>query len=245
MRASGHQQQTHYQRGGDKKDHEAYLPDDRGNSGPLAHPSEEPPQKRKGQRRRQAHSEASHAHHPHTFPCLAKPGGVKAHPHLRGPHQTGIGGQRLGAQSTYYDVGCFRIIAAGFAFLQVIPQPKLAERLARLRPERSARELRHVHSVSCLCFCSLQPCHQQIQSAIQPRLHRAHRRSSHGGDFFQRHAFLKAQDHGLAILRRNADQHRVDAFGLLVLLYNFPRRRPRVSGLERRVVFVFPSGRRG
>ena len=125
MRASGHQQQTHYQRGSDKKDHEAYLPDDRGNSGPLAHPSEEPPQKRKGQRRRQAHSEASHAHHPHTFPCLAKPGGVKAHPHLGGPHQTGIGGQRLGAQSTYYDVGCFRIIAAGFAFLQVISQPKL------------------------------------------------------------------------------------------------------------------------
>ena len=62
---------------------------------PLPHPGKEPPQERNGQRCRKTYAEASHPHHPHSFPRLAKPGGVEAHSHLRGPHQAGISGQRL------------------------------------------------------------------------------------------------------------------------------------------------------
>ena len=62
------------------------------NSGPLAHPGKEPPQKGNGERRGKAYAQAGHPYQPHAFPRLPKPAGMEAHPHLGGAHQAGIGG---------------------------------------------------------------------------------------------------------------------------------------------------------
>src|ERR1700722_15068045 len=123
--AASQQQHTYHQRRRDEEKHKAGLPNQGRDSGPFPHPGKEPPQKRDGEGCRKTHAQTSHRHHPHAFPRLSKPGSVKAYPHLRGPHQAGMGGQRQRTQSANHPVCRLRIVTAGFAFIYMSAQPKL------------------------------------------------------------------------------------------------------------------------
>src|SRR5208282_222164 len=125
MSAASQEQRTHDQRRRDPEERKTRLPNPARNACPFAHPFKQPPQKGDGQRRSKAHAQTSQPHQPHAFPRLPKPAGVEAHPHLRGSHQAGIGGERQRTQSKNHPVCCFRIMTARFAFIQMGPQPGL------------------------------------------------------------------------------------------------------------------------
>jgi len=101
------------------------LPNPIRDAGPFADPGEEAPCQRDGQRGGESYAETRQAHQPHALTRLTEAGGVEADTHLRGADQAGIGSERERTQVANYRVGCFGVIAAGFAFFEMSLQPEL------------------------------------------------------------------------------------------------------------------------
>src|SRR5438552_8453734 len=104
---------------------QADLPNRAGKPRLLAHPRKPAPQHCSGEGSTQRYSDTANANHPQPLLLALQVQCPQAHPHLRGSHQAGIGGERQRTQSTNHPVCCFRIMTACLALIEMGPQPGL------------------------------------------------------------------------------------------------------------------------
>ena len=91
MRATRQEKHTNYQHWCNPKADKSGLPNHRGHSGLFSQPREEPPQNWGAHGGRKSHRKTDRAYQQHAFPRFAKPASMEAYPHLRRPHQPGVG----------------------------------------------------------------------------------------------------------------------------------------------------------